>query len=295
MAESGEVLFSSWHAARDQLRKWREEGSKQSERVLALGQDLITEQGTKLGDELWTVYEQVFIAALDCKQNVLATAYLRELSRKFPGSKRVALLRGMSLEALQLYDEADKLYAELLEHEPANSGVHKRRLAIMKAQGQTFELATGLTKYVQDFRADHDAWLELADVYIGNQEYGKAAFCVEEVIMANPHHHLYHLRYAEIRQTMGGVENLEIARKYYSQAVNLHATSVRALTGLCLVCSSLASMAKGPSSKSKKDSQRLFSWASERLISVYENQGASECQLQSVHAMLDCLSIAERS
>ena len=294
MAESGKDAFSSWQAARDQLRKWREEDSKQSERVLDLGQALITEHGSKLGDELWTVYEQAFIAALDCKQTTLASAYLRELSRKFPGSKRVALLRGMSLEALELYDDADKLYEALLVEDPANASVQKRRLAILKAQGDTQELAAGLTEYLKSFMADRDAWLELADLYVSCQDYDKAAFCLEEVLMVNPHHHLCHLRYAEIRQTMGGVENLEIARKYYSLAITLHEASVRALTGLCLVCSNLLSNGKGTSSKSKKDSQRLFSWASERLLSVYEAQDAPDCQMKAISGMLDSLSVSER-
>lgn len=294
MSHNGEDAFSSWQAARDQLRKWREEGSKQSERVLELGQALISDYGSKLGDELWTVYEQAFIAALDCKQMTLATVYLNELARKFPGSKRVVLLRGMSLEASGMYEEADGLYGQLLKEEPANTGVLKRRLAILKAQGKTVELANGLTRYLREFMADHDAWLELADVYVSSLDYSKAAFCLEEVLMANPHHHLYHIRYAEIRHTMGGVENLEIARKYYSQAVNLHGSSVRALTGLCLVCSALVNTAKGVSSKSRKDSQSLFVWASERLVSVYETQGASEYQLKGVRGMVENLTVTER-
>lgn len=28
--------------------------------------------------------------------------------------------------------------------------------------------------------------------------YEKAAFCLEELVLSNPHHHLYHQRYAEV-------------------------------------------------------------------------------------------------
>ena len=28
--------------------------------------------------------------------------------------------------------------------------------------------------------------------------YGKATFCLEELILSNPHHHLYHQRLAEV-------------------------------------------------------------------------------------------------
>ena len=35
--------------------------------------------------------------------------------------------------------------------------------------------------------SDSEAWCELCDMYIAEQEYSKAAFCMEELILANPH------------------------------------------------------------------------------------------------------------
>ena len=46
--------------------------------------------------------------------------------------------------------------------------------------------------------SDFDAWMELADLYLQLQDYEKAAFCLEELIMSNPHNHLFHQRYAEV-------------------------------------------------------------------------------------------------
>lgn len=48
---------------------------------------------------------------------------------------------------------------------------------------------------------DQDAWNELCDLYLLEQEYAKAAFCMEELILQNPHNHLFHLRFAEIKYT----------------------------------------------------------------------------------------------
>lgn len=45
---------------------------------------------------------------------------------------------------------------------------------------------------------DFDAWMELCDLYLLFQDYSKAAFCMEELIMSNPHNHLYHQKYAEV-------------------------------------------------------------------------------------------------
>lgn len=49
------------------------------------------------------------------------------------------------------------------------------------------------------FMSDQEAWHELCDLYLQEQEYSKAAFCMEELILHNPHSHLIYQRYAEIK------------------------------------------------------------------------------------------------
>lgn len=50
--------------------------------------------------------------------------------------------------------------------------------------------------------SDQEAWHELCSLYLSENEYSKAAFCMEEVMLHNPHSHLIHQRLAEIRYTM---------------------------------------------------------------------------------------------
>lgn len=71
-------------------------------------------------------------------------------------------------------------------------------------------------------------------------DYAKASFCMEELILSNPHNHLYHLKYAEIKYTQGGPENLEIARAYFSEAAKLNPRNLRSLFGLLMTASGLA-------------------------------------------------------
>lgn len=53
--------------------------------------------------------------------------------------------------------------------------------------------------------SDQEAWQELCNLYLSEGEYGKAAFCMEEVLLHNPHSHLIHQRLADIRYTMVSV------------------------------------------------------------------------------------------
>lgn len=104
--------------------------------------------------------------------------------------------------------------------------------------------------------SDQEAWHELCNLYMAEGDFAKAAFCMEELLLHNPHSHLYHQRIAEIRYTLvcytkspisidlinfhlrflqGGLENVELAKTYYSQAVKLNPNNLRALYGLYLV------------------------------------------------------------
>lgn len=64
---------------------------------------------------------------------------------------------------------------------------------------------------------DQDAWNELCDLYLSEQEYAKSAFCMEELILQNPHNHLFHLRFADIKYTQVGETS-----QYFQLFENIH-------------------------------------------------------------------------
>lgn len=56
------------------------------------------------------------------------------------------------------------------------------------------------------FMSDGEAWQELCDLYLKEGDYSKAAFCMEELILTNPHNHLFYTRYAEIKYTQARMQ-----------------------------------------------------------------------------------------
>ncbi|XP_071959368.1 ER membrane protein complex subunit 2-like isoform X2 [Antedon mediterranea] len=224
----------NWIDLRDKLRKWREENSRESEAIVEHGEVLIAHHSHKIGDEIWIVYEQLCIAALDCCRMDLANHCISTLESKFPDSVRAYRLRGMRFEAEERYKEAIELYDGLLKKDEANSQIRKRKIAISIAQGHREDAIKELNTHLKQFMGDQEAWKELADLYILEQHYDKAVFCYEELMLNNPHNHLYHQRYAELKYTQGGVENMEIARKYFAQTLKLNIKNIRALYGFYL-------------------------------------------------------------
>ncbi|XP_028404188.1 ER membrane protein complex subunit 2-like [Dendronephthya gigantea] len=282
--------------ARNKMKEWRDEPPRNSEEVIELGESLIVEHGSKLGDELWSVYEQVLIAALDLGKTDLASMCLKALSSQFPGSLRVKRLIAMKHEALNQFDKATEMYDDMIAKEPANSAPYKRKISILVGQNKISEAVKALNDYLKRFMSDHEAWGELTDLYISQQEFSKAAFCMEELIISNPHNHLFYQKYAEILYTMRGVENLEKSRSYFSQALRLDNNNMRALYGFFMAASSLANM---PKAKNKKENAKYASWAASQIMEKYQTankDGDYDCgKLSSIENLLDSLQLTAPS
>jgi len=248
-----------WTDVTDLLRKWREDNGRNSDSVIQLWEAVLEDKVHKVGNERHLILEQVIISALDVGRFEIAEKCIKSLSNEFPGSMRVQKYKAMRLEALERYDEALDVIEGIIRKDETNAAPRKRKIAILKAKGKISEAIKELCDYLKKFMSDQEAWHELCNLYLSEGEYAKAVFCMEEVLLHNPHSHLIHQRLAEIRYTMGGMENIEIAKTYYAQAVKLNKQNLRALYGLYLCCNYIAN-SKALISK-KKEAQKLGQWA----------------------------------
>lgn len=247
-----------WSDVRNLFRKWRDDNERKSDDVMQLWDVILCDKQNKLGNERHLVLEQVMIAALDCNRIETAEDCIRILTAEFPGSLRIQKYKSMLLEALERYDDALDVLEQIIKKDETNAAPRKRKVAIYKAQGRTGEAIRELCDYLKRFMSDQEGWHELCSLYLAEGEYAKAAFCMEEVLLHNPHSHLIHQRLADIRYTMGGLENIEIAKSYYCQAVKLNQNNLRALYGLFLCCGHIAN-SKAPLNK-RKEAQKLAQW-----------------------------------
>ncbi|GJQ69254.1 hypothetical protein Trydic_g6397 [Trypoxylus dichotomus] len=243
----------SWQDAKDLFRTWRENNERKSEDVVYIWKAVLEYNLNKLGNEKQLVVEQVCIAALDCHRLDIAEFCVRYL------------------KAQERYEEALDILENIINADKTNSAARKRIVAIFKAQGRNVEAIKQLTEYLKTYMTDIEAWQELSELYIAEQDFQKAAFCVEELILHSPHNHLLHQRYADIRYTQGGMENMELARAYYCQALKLNPNNMRALYGLYLATSNIATSPKYPSQK-KKEATNLSEWALTEIKQRYKEK-----------------------
>jgi len=279
----------SWSEARDEMRKYRENNTRASERVLELWEDVICDSQHRLGDEIWVVLEQVCVAAIDCAQSGIFQDCIRDLDTQFPDSHRVKRLKGMHLESIGKNRDAQHLYDEILKEDPTNSLVSKRKIAILRSENKMADAINQLGIYLKTYMNDMEAWQELCDLYLKVQDYAKAAHTMEELVITHPHHHLYQQRYAEVLYTMGGLDNIETARSYYANAVKLsNQTNMRALYGLMICANTLAANSK-ISPKAKQDNIRYANWAKEKIAS--KHRAALSSQVKTEKALLDTVDL----
>ncbi|XP_026759676.1 ER membrane protein complex subunit 2-A-like [Galleria mellonella] len=252
----------SFDEARDLLRQWRESNERRSEEVVELWLTILSDGLDKIGNEKHVLLEQVIFAALDCHCYSVANNCIAILSNEFPGSLRVKRYQAARLEAEEKYTEAVMLLDKIVRADETNSAVYKRMIAIRKARGEIKQAIEDLVDYLKKFISDVEAWQELCELYLQMQDYSRAAYCAEELILHQPHNHLMHQRLADIRYTMGGIENMELAKSYYCQALKLNPDNMRALLGLFLTTNNLLNHYKSSGNSSKrKEVWKLCQWA----------------------------------
>ncbi|CAG2175279.1 unnamed protein product [Oppiella nova] len=291
--EDNNVLKLSKTEAKELLQKWREENARHSEQVRDIWMNI--DFGGSLGDEKWQVLEQVCVAAIDLHDNELIKECLQQLDNKFPNSCRVKRLKIMAkLELRERFEDALQMYDQMIAKDESNSLLYKRKIAILLAERRVAEAIKELCDYLKKFMNDTEAWLQLSDLYIEEQEYSRAAFCVEELILANPHNHLYHERYAAIQYTINTAESLELSRSYFSQALRLNPNNLRALYGLLLSANSVAALPKTTSQK-KRENLRLANWASTQIQKLYREGSDDESRINAMEGMLANLQITPNS
>jgi tetratricopeptide (TPR) repeat protein len=257
----------------DSLRSYREDCVRDPETLREFWPRL-NEIERKLSiEEKWTVVEQFCMAGIDLHDDEIIEACLVKLNKQFPKSKRVKLLNIMALcERTGEFDEAIRRYNEMINEDETNAGARKRKIAVLISQRKNIDAIRDLCDYLKIFMNDQEAWKELCELYMLEQDYQKAIFCMEELLLSHPLSHIYHTRLAEMYYTLNTHESMEQARLHYSKALKLNESNVRALHGLHLALKRLLSGNK-LTAQQRKEFEKMDSWSITTLNSIYDKDG----------------------
>lgn len=273
---------------------------------ILLGKDLDSSSSISDAERL-SVLEQLLFAALDVSDPDLADKCLVVI-RKTKGvpqnSARLRRLVGQFFEGIGDIEKATEVYDGLLKENPANAIAMKRKYMVLAAiPGKEIEARNALIQYVKYQQGDSGAWMEMHHKCMEVGDYNGAAFCMEEVLLSSPLDAKLHCLLGELYATIGGMNNLILARKHFSMSLELknpERGNLRALFSLVSVTDTFIEECARSSAKTGKKSQKeidvehdievakeLIKFGGEKILAFY-TRGAKESKLAK--AVVDVIS-----
>ncbi|KAI8935804.1 hypothetical protein NX059_007321 [Plenodomus lindquistii] len=219
--------------------------------------------------ETWTIHENLFYAALRTGDEASARAILTRLEDRFgEHNERIITLRGIYNEATaQSNSDLQKVfdgYEKILREDPTNMNIRKRRVAVLKALGRPQDAITSITTLLQNSPTDSEAWAEASELYAGQQAWGQAIYCAEEVLLVTPnswaaHAHTATLHYLSTASTNPpSLPALSLSLKHFCRSIELNNSYLRGFYGLKLISAKLVaalSDSSAAASNNKRNTQ----------------------------------------
>ncbi|KAK2460032.1 hypothetical protein APHAL10511_007955 [Amanita phalloides] len=270
------------------LANYRANNTRASQETFDKGAQILKSNAlSKLGDDSWAFLEQVALAAIDIGRLDVADVCLEQLAKKFPSSPRVDVLQGIRIEASESPHIAIEYYNHLLDSDPTNAAVCKRRISVLRRIGKIEEAVIELSQYLDTFYNDLEAWLELADIYSSCNLYTFALQSLTHALLLSPQNPFTVLQFAETAYSAG---DLPLALKMFLVVIDMddetsateppRGFNIRAWYGTKL-CSRrlIQSPSLGTSSASKtavpENLKAIEELATEQVLLAYSKKGAA--------------------
>ncbi|CAF9925179.1 MAG: hypothetical protein ALECFALPRED_003077 [Alectoria fallacina] len=204
--------------------------------------------------ETWVMYEKLFLSSLRTGDDKAALNCLEKLMDRFGATnERVMGLRGLYQEAVAKDDAALERvlqeYDKVLSEDSVNTPIAKRRIALLQSLSRTTEAIDALAELLESSPTDIEAWTELSDLYLAQNLFPQAIFCLEEVLLVAPNAWNIHAHLGEVLylSAMNGNENYEDrilaeATRRFCRSVELCDDYLRGYYGLKLTSDRLLSI-----------------------------------------------------
>ncbi|KAH9000545.1 TPR-like protein [Lactarius hatsudake] len=209
-------------SALQRLANYRTKNSRTSREIFESGVVVFRNDALhKLGDDSWQFLESLALAAVDVGRVDVAEACLKHLSAKFPESPRVQCLEGILKEATEDPEVASRFLSKIARGRPiycTTKAVWKRQISVLRRLGRTETAVDELSKLVDTFYTDVEAWLELADLYISLYQYTSALQALSHVLLLAPQNPFYVLQAAETAYT---AEDIPLAIRFFLMTIDM--------------------------------------------------------------------------
>lgn len=215
--------------------------------------------------------EQTCLAALDVQNHILAETCLARIQDAVgKEATRFRMLLGRCLESSGEKGEAKVIYDDLLKHNPGNLMAMKRLYCLSSSEKEAVD---ALNNVIQQNMADPAGWYEMATVRMSMGDFNGACYALEEVVLACPLDSSIHCQLGELYATLGGVENLHLARKHLAQSLELDDSNRRAMFSLVSAANDYLEATKGKKSDNEHEmevAKELVKYGADKVVKAYK-------------------------
>jgi ER membrane protein complex subunit 2 len=193
---------------------------------------------SSLESEQFFYKEKLFYLALELKKVDVAEKLLKELKSAFGREAKIIRMEASFNEITENYEFAIETFKKLIKASQEDRVALKRYLATLKIKFNLTnikEYTEFLSEYLKVYMDDIDVWFELSDIYLLSNNYNKAIFCLEEVLLFYPNNYAVYTKIGDVLNSFNNTESALSALKYYSQSVLIKPT-LKAFWGIFYAC-----------------------------------------------------------
>lgn len=186
----------------------------------------ISKYNSRLGLEKYFYLEKYFNYALELKLLDISQNILNQIIKEFGREPKVKRLEAQLYEAssAEKYSNALNIYRNLIRSNQEDRASLKKYILLLKTISKNDDYVKLWNEYLKIYMDDADAWYELSEVYLATCNHSKAIYCLEEVLLHQPHNYMVYMRIGDIQASLNHVDAASNAIKYYSQSILIKPT-----------------------------------------------------------------------
>ena len=194
--------------------------------------------GSQIGIEENFLYKKLFFIHLELKNYKEAMNILVKLLKEFGRDKKLLRMYGEESEIdpkggdIPMRQYKSMMINDQNDNESIKKYIYFMKISVDLNNKQTINDYIELWNFYLDvYMNDPDAYNELAQIYLMANEYDKAIFCLEELLLHSPDDYKIMNKLGDIYCSKNNSADAKIAIKYYSQSVLINPTP-RAFFGI---------------------------------------------------------------
>jgi len=187
--------------------------------------------GSQIGIEENFLYKKLFFIHLELKNYKEAMNILVKLLKEFGRDKKLLRMYGEESEIdpkggdIPMRQYKSMMINDQNDNESIKKYIYFMKISVDLNNKQTINDYIELWNFYLDvYMNDPDAYNELAQIYLMANEYDKAIFCLEELLLHSPDDYKIMNKLGDIYCSKNNSADAKIAIKYYSQSVLINPT-----------------------------------------------------------------------